>query len=346
VTANQAIIDVYRQPDRTFLKLVMNEAVVYQADEGTLAYSKRWWVQPLVIPAEFKSNTKTMTQTQLLALRQNPDEYGYVMEGKLALAEAIRDAEARKVLSSQLRTSGRIELIEEGPAEQLNRSFVVIAERIQNDRFVTQPGERIEVVQIEQGEPALRLRAARALLEPSRDGSLNASTFQLTLEDVEVADLRQGGATNQRPNIIAGNLIIPGVLTSDNTKLSSAELIAHAEPYAGKSDRIDKGVSEMHRKVRKLNRDITSQILNRYALSLTALLLLALGAVLAVWLRGSLPLTIYAWSFMPAIFDLILISAGAHLLRDGHFGGHLVMWSGNVGIVIILLMTYFRLARN
>ena len=347
ITANQAIIDVYRIKDRTFLKPVMNEAVVYEAENSTLAYSQRWWVEPLVIPNKIKTLTKTMTQTQLLALRKDPDDFGYVMEGKLALAESLRDAEARTVLAGQLRASGRIELEEQVPPQAgVQRSYLVIADRMQKDQFTSKQGERIEVVQMEQGVPALRLRVGEAVLEPSKDGSLKASTFQLTLKDVEVTDLRVGGVPNQRPQVIAANLIIPGVITADNSNLSSAELITQAQRYIEHSDSVAHAHSEMHRKVRKLNRDINSQILNRYALSSTAFLLLALGATLAIWLRGSLPLTIYAWSFMPAIFDLILIEAGAQLIRDGRIVGHLVMWSGNAAILLILFSVYFKLSRN
>ena len=55
----------------------------------------------------------------------------------------------------------------------------------------------------------------------------------------------------------------------------------------------------------------------RYALSMTAMLLLLLGATLAMLLRDSPPLVTYTWAFLPSILDILLISGGDHMVRRG-----------------------------
>ena len=96
-----------------------------------------------------------------------------------------------------------------------------------------------------------------------------------------------------------------------------------------------------------LNRDIRSLILRRYALSGTAMLLLVLGATLAMWLRHSPPLVVYVWAFLPSVVDMILIASGDHAARAGQMtGGLLLMWSGNALLLGTLLYVYRRLARN
>ena len=104
--------------------------------------------------------------------------------------------------------------------------------------------------------------------------------------------------------------------------------------------------AELTRAIRKLNREITGRLLNRYALSATALLLLALGALLPMWLRNSYPLTTYVLAFLPSVADLILISAGEQLLRDGRALGHGVMWSGNVMLLAMCVYSYWRVSRH
>ena len=79
----------------------------------------------------------------------------------------------------------------------------------------------------------------------------------------------------------------------------------------------------------------------------TALLLMVLGATLAMWLREGMPLTIYLWAFLPSIADLILISSGDHVMRDGNVaGGFAVMWAGNAVLVVLILAAYRNLARH
>jgi lipopolysaccharide export LptBFGC system permease protein LptF len=98
--------------------------------------------------------------------------------------------------------------------------------------------------------------------------------------------------------------------------------------------------------IAQLQREIRSRLMNRYALSVTAPLLLLLGALLAMWLKGSLPLTIYMLAFLPSVLDLIAISAGEQLMRDGRTLGPIVMWSGNALMLAIMALAYVRLSRH
>jgi hypothetical protein len=79
---------------------------------------------------------------------------------------------------------------------------------------------------------------------------------------------------------------------------------------------------------------------------LTACLLLTLGALLAMRLKGSLPLTVYLLAFLPAIINLVMISAGEQFLRDGRVLGSAVMWSGNALMIVLCALTYRQLTRN
>ena len=78
-----------------------------------------------------------------------------------------------------------------------------------------------------------------------------------------------------------------------------------------------------------------------------ALLLLVLGAVLAVLMRHSLALGIYVLAFLPAIADVLLISGGEQMIKYGdHLPGIIVAWSGNGLLVFLIALCWWRLARN
>ena len=72
-----------------------------------------------------------------------------------------------------------------------------------------------------------------------------------------------------------------------------------------------------------------------------------LGATLGMWFRDSLPLAVYLWSFLPAILGVIMISGGEEIMREGRMVvGSLVMWGGNVGLAVLLVIAFGRLARH
>jgi hypothetical protein len=75
--------------------------------------------------------------------------------------------------------------------------------------------------------------------------------------------------------------------------------------------------------------------------------MLLLGAVLAVRLRGGNPLQIYLIAFIPSIADILLISGGEQMLKDGtSLTGIFVASSGNLVILAVIADSLRRIARN
>ena len=369
-TADKAVADVYRREGRTIIKLAMNETVGFNQDDGVLVNFEHP-VRTIEMPTEFQTKTKTLTRGQLLALRENPDGYAQVIEAKLALAAAIRDATARAEIDQQLRQNGRVELLGEaiGTAGEHRSYFVTAdklydsaradksrdndkphdsgtADKVHDSQFELRAGGRIEIVQYDGGEAIRKFDAATAQLVPAAAAPPGTASFDLELGEHDVVDLRRGGAPNHRPHLVIATLGVSGTESDDLSALSSSELLQRAATTRGRPEGVKSKASKLVKEIESLQREITSRLLNRYALSMTALLLLVLGAVLAMWLRGSLPLATYTWAFLPAVMDLILISAGEQLLRDGRVLGHFVMWSGNAFIVLTIAVVYSRLRRN
>ena len=345
VTANQAVVDVYRRNGRTYLKLAMRDTVIYESETGTLAQSDRVAPpRPIVIPSAFRDHAKAMTQGQLLALRRNPDDFAQVIRAKLDLAHAIHDAQARTAINQQLRTQGRVEFY--GPSER-DGSYLVIADGLNDNRFELNVGGPIEILHSVQGTPHLRMRAKRARVEAQAGEVLgSAVVFSLMLDDVEVTDLREGGMPNRRPSLVVGLLRVDVGATENLETLTSDQLVAHAQTINGFQIKLADPIVALQRRVERLKLEITSHLSSRYALSTTALLLVLLGSILSMVLRGSLPLAIYMWAFIPAIVDLVLITTGGQLVRDGRVFGHVLMWSGNGLIVLFIAVCYKRLIRN
>jgi hypothetical protein len=301
----------------------------------------------MLIPGALRDNPKAKSRSELLALRRNPDTYGQVIEERQALADTLRDTEARDLLDTQLRTRGQVQLIAPDlTGEQRKPRYVVNADRLIDNTFATRDGRRIEVVRSDGDIPTRRFVTDSASLVPSPSATAGTPTFDLVLGRHEVSDLSVGGAVNQREHLTIPGLTVAGVSDDDLMQLSSDDLIARARNVRGNPERIRQRIIRLQNEIKSLGREISSRLLNRYALSVTAPLLLMLGSILAMWLRGSLPLTIYILAFLPAVIDLILISAGEQLMRDGRALGPIIMWSGNALMLGIIGFAYLRLARH
>jgi lipopolysaccharide export system permease protein len=346
VTAAQAVVDVHRQHGRTYLKLAMTDAVAYKPDTGELIETRS--VSPdraLIVPSATLDRPKSMTRSQLLHLREHPDDFVGVIRAKNALAEAIRLVETRMLINERLRSSGQV-ILSQGGEDDL--TFVIRADELGPERFLSHEGRALELEQYRGPVAQLRIRPRAMHVTPHIGGPFDELTFDLELKDSEVVDLAAGGAANQRASLDLLGLMLAGDDAPPVTggDLSSIQLISLAESLRDEGGGINQRIKGLTHEIGQLNREIRARLANRYALSVTAALLLILGGVLAMWLRTSMPLTIYLWAFLPAIVDLILISAGEQLMRDDRLLAPYVMWSGNAVLFVLLLAAYVRLGRN
>jgi hypothetical protein len=144
VTANRAVVDVYRQRGQTLLKLAMYDTVAYKSETGDLLhYEAIVPKRAIVIPGVLSDNPKAKSRSELLELRKDPDKYGQVIEAKQGLADTLRDTEAREMLDTQLRTRGQVELIAPDlTGERRNRRYIVAADRLVEGQFATRDGRR------------------------------------------------------------------------------------------------------------------------------------------------------------------------------------------------------------
>lgn len=343
VAARQAVVDVYRQGGQTFLMLAAEDAVLFDGKSGQLAYTRRF--QPdraIPVPRAFQDDPMFMTQGQLLDLRRNPDSFSQVVDAKVALAKTLQQIETWKHIAARLARDGKVDL--SGTWGGTNDRLVVYADGFVRGRFRTDDRRPVEIQQFDGDRAVRRIRAARAATRPAVGATPSRPTIDLVLGGCEVTDLGREPVVNQRGALTVPDLLPAGYTGRDLSTLPHEEMLARA---AGLLPRPHRHAEWLSHVVMKLKLEIDSRLQRRYALSLTSLLLLLLGATLAMWLRNSLPLVTYIWAFLPSVLDILLISGGDHMIRHGLvFGGTAVMWSGNALLAVILLGVLARLMRN
>jgi lipopolysaccharide export system permease protein len=343
VAARQAVVDVHRRGGQTYLMLALVDTVGFNAATGQLLYLPEILPpNPIPVPSPFKDEPVFMTQGQLLHLRANPDIYSGVIEAKQALAESLRQAEVWDSMRRQVEFAGVLEL-SGGFGGQAHR-FTVRADRFVRGRFLAKDQEAVEIQEFDDERLVRTVTAARVSAKRAAGATLSRPTIDLMLHDCRVTDLRQGSAANERAELKIPDLSLVGLPAEDPSQLSYEKLLARAEGSAG---RTQKAAERLAHVVNNLTRGVASRLARRYALSLTGLLLLVLGAVLAMWLRDSLPLVIYIWAFLPSILDILVISGGETMVNSGVvIAGYAVMWSGNVLLLAVILFVLSRLMRN
>lgn len=374
VTAEQVAIDIYRRADETVLAIAMRDAVAYRPGDGMLAWIERPERTTIRIPTDLRDSPKRMTRGELKALQRDPDPLPRVDRRRRAMIEALREAAVARGIGERLARRGAIELVGRGfggggadaTTWSLEGSGIDARGRVR-------PGAdgRITVVQSEDGRPRRRFVARRAELVRDRGAGLERVAggltvgrtveptdelrFVLRLKDVEWTDLDAPDSTTTRAEVPLDGLRVADIAPPDLADLDSAALLARADDLerrlAGEGAELPPTIARAREDLARERTDVLEEVearlLSRYATSGTAILLLLLGAVLAMGRRHSSPLAVYLWAFLPSVVDLILISSGEHMMRDGNrLPGLAVMWSGNLALLLLTLVAFRRLARN
>lgn len=343
VAARQAVVDIHERDGQKYLMLAMVDTVAYNGRTGELIQAAQ--IKPeqaIPVPSPSRDDTLFMTFGQLRWLRHHPDVYGPVKEAKLRLAQALRQHELWNTIARQINTTGEVEL--SGGWGGRNHHVTVHADQFNDDRFSSMGGRPVEIREIVGGDDVRVIIAGEVSVRRAVGSTMAEPAIDLLLRDCRVTDLRAGGTANQRAELTFPDLSLARLPIGDPSQLPYQELLDQA---AGVFGSVRAEADFLRYRVQDMGFEIESGMARRYALSVTAMLLLLLGATLAMWMRHSLPLVIYFWAFVPSIMDIILISGGHNMIRGGEvITGYIVMWSGNGLLLVVMLLTLSRLMRH
>jgi lipopolysaccharide export LptBFGC system permease protein LptF len=341
ITASRAVIDIYRLPTETRLNMAMRDAVAFKGEMLSRVPTMRL-AQPIVIPNITHRDLNAMSWRQLRRLRSEPDLDWRVEDSKRDVADGLQELQIMQSLRERLRDGGRVQLRGQGDVIYIIRAGDLVENKLA-------PGEQALIV-VEQhsgGRPRLRLEAPRAEIDLAVGATWRLPAFDLVLQNPTIHDLEGGGRPNARQRVMLTGLIPPDEAREDYMAMTSPMLLERAGEFTDVPDNIRDRFHKLQDRLGKLQLEVSSKQQRRFALSVTAPLLLVLGSLLAMWMKNTLPLAIFIWSFLPAILDVILISGGAELIDEGQkIAGMGMLWSGNVLLLAACLWVYHALARH
>jgi hypothetical protein len=105
-------------------------------------------------------------------------------------------------------------------------------------------------------------------------------------------------------------------------------------------------LQKLRTQVTQMRRDVLAKVHERMAMSASCFVMTLTGAVAALRLTRSMPLTVYLWTFFPALACLVTISGGQQMTRTVGAPGLILMWGGVAALFAYTLMVYRNLAKH
>ncbi|MEX0884925.1 MAG: LptF/LptG family permease [Phycisphaeraceae bacterium] len=354
-TAERANILLFRDRDHSWVTIRLRDAMYYDPARGQLGYTAQLDLPPFQLPNPMRERPRFFSWPELRRLIRNPEGFKDIRQARDALARAIGTRWLHRSIVDELRAGDGVELLRpsEGDRYRIRGEIADIDDRGAQVVLEAVDGRPVRV-DYESTRFAPRRFEARRITITSRHRAPDPQPVAIVmLEDVRVHDARMDGGFTEHARLGLPRLwwptdLLPGPpeqLHPSDDLMSRMAL----DPRSQDAPEIARHVRRLADEMVMLARQIDGQLHDRAASAVACLLLMALGAVLSIRMRGQMPLAVYFWSFMLAIMVILLIYAGTRTARNADlpvYVGLGVLWSGNAMLIAIIATTYRRLARN
>lgn len=310
------------------------------------------------VPNAMQDDPKYFSWAQLRRVSERPELMDWIDLRRRLLAAALSEDVVAERVGGVLSREGRLTLL-----DGAGRRVVLRAGGLQATKdaggWALRPiasaragvGSGVEVT-TEQSDGSVRTqRALRGfLLRPGRD-EVASGLIGLRLEEVEAWT----GSTPAADAAGAGRLsqwTLDGLRLDDGPgegvmEMTTGELLNRVGPIpAITAPRLKFLAEGLESEVRYLRLEILSKLQERLAVSVSAALMVLCGAVLGLSNRQSLPLTVYLWSFIPALACLLTIAGGQKTTHSYGLVGLPLLWGGVVAMSLFTFLEYRKLARH
>jgi hypothetical protein len=349
-TAEAATVDVHASARGTVVKVVLLDATVFRPAEGALVTVPRAEPEAAAVYGTFDRGPKFLSIDEILRLRVDPDRADAVRRAREPLALRLGELELWSCLEPAA-SGGRIELSVPGT----DRSVRIEGATCAAGRLV--PAEAGGTFSLVESAGGRDIRSATATGGSFRAVSEAGYEPRLALSvaaTVSATDVASGLPGRWTPQI--DDLLPKGCTPRDWTDESSREVLDAAArwperdgagPYAAARGAVDSAAGFLRFQRDRIARDAESYVSNRLAQAVSIVLVLMLGATLAIAMRRALPLTVYILAFVPAIVNIMMIASGRQMIAgNSPISGFLVLWGGNAVLAAALWLAWRRVARN
>jgi hypothetical protein len=350
-TAEFATVDVYRENDSAYIKLLFRNATAFRDGEDALVVVPQAEPEAIDLGRGIRLRPKHLDFSGLLALWNDVEGYHAVAGARDRTGRALALRDRWAYVGATLEATGALRLSDTGG----RRTYEIRNARLDGSLLKPKSGDTLDLVELERGVATRRASVSEASLladDRVRDAPVR---FELQARTDTVADLRGFGGGGRWPPRIVGLEPVGAPATNRADVSVEALLAAVADvpkagliaPAAEAAAAAQSAAQSLVEEARLVRAEIVARIVQRINQALAAPLMIVLGAILAVRLRGTNPLQIYLLSFIPAIIDILLISGGEQMLKEATTAtGILVASLGNIGLLAMIAVAYRQIMRN
>ena len=314
------------------------------------------------IPNAFSDDPKFLTNTELLALRETPENMNWIERRRRQLATALAQRATIDDIRAALAQHNQVHF-----KDPLGRTVILSAQGLAWDhervaQRITPKGRPTDPIVIERyyNESYQKQLAQRAWLAAPTDPNNpnNSVTVSLILEEVTTRTHNTEGQADLGDVTVehrTATQLVPIYERPEQSRprrimmFDTDALIQYADEIIENrpNDAFIIGPrDELVRKIDKLNREITSKIHERFAMAAAAFVMVITGAVLAMKLREAQPLVVYLWSFFPALAAILTISVGQQNVHRHGSSWLILLWGGVAALILYTLSQLRTVARH
>lgn len=344
-------------PGVGYVRMRLEEGVGFSGEQ--LVRFSELAPDPWLLPDSFRNDPKFYSNSEMRVLRERPELMNGVDQRRVRLAQRLAERHTMAEIKGSLQSAGRARLTDaSGQALIVRASDVRLTPERRWAVIPSAPGRPIEVDRFLPDGTLARYAAKSAVIvtQAVETEGLPTLTARIVLSEVSTVSGSSGangsttnGASGDRAELSLGPLYSASRPLDELIDRSSAELLEIAHPFIDR-ERPDlflaEASSDLVRQIEKLQREILSKIHERWAMSAACLVMAVAGAVTAMRLGSALPLTVYLWSFIPALAGVITITSGQQLTHDMGAPGLIVLWGGVGVLVLYTLISYLHVARH
>ncbi len=315
--------------------------------------------RPFPFPSQLKSKPKFLNWRQLIKLNLDPSSFPRVAEVIDRIADAYTFQEiSRRLRDEATKKPGVVAITfdqagpgtAQGPQFRLTAGAAVIDEKAPPDQCLTFFGGPGNPIRIEQWSGKNRIQTwscdsvVVALANDKFTGTGVGASLQLIGNVKRRDEIRNIPSEGGQPSL-TGIVLPPRVKEVNLPSPTELDKLAESSP----SEQMRNLSADARVQVQKLYDNIKSELHSRGSFSLSCLTLVLFGAALGILLKGKNPLAVFVLGFVPAIFLVLLITAGRQLAEGNHknvSSGIVLIWAGNVVLLALVAAVYAKLLRR
>ncbi|MFA6043795.1 MAG: LptF/LptG family permease [Phycisphaerales bacterium] len=342
--------------------LRLEDVVAAQQGKG-LATSKDHIDLAFPGPDIFKDNVKFLSWREIMELKDHPERMNWVDKRRVDLANVLAERHAVLDFQQQVAARGSFTM-----RDDRGREVVISCGRMawvdnQWHLLPGTPGGEVEVrytrsvalgADANSGERLIPtvISAAEATLsnDLGPDRMARRTHFRLVLEQAtshEAGIAPPRGAA--RSNVTLDDVTPADTLLEKYLAMHPAQLVEDSKEFTDKAEPDPAVVGaawDCRGALTRLDNDILSKRNERMALAASCTVMILAGAVSALYLSRRQPLTVYLFTFFPALLTYVTISGGQQITTKQGAIGLVLMWS-SVGLLLLYTgFVYLRLRRN